>query len=217
MKLKGKPSNIIMMILGVIVMGIGVATLKLTAFGPDPCSAMNYGMAALFGLSLGTYQLLFNIILFVIIFFIDKSLLGLGSFGNMILVGYSADFTSWVILKLFHVETLTSLSSRIIVMIPALIIFTIAAAVYMNCDLGTSPYDAAAFLIHKKLCKATGRKISFRILRIIFDGAIALFAWLIKGEVGLVTFLMVPLLGPAVEAVGRIMNKIFNTEKSKDE
>lgn len=198
--------NLIQMLLSVIVMGMCVSILVMTKFGPDPASAMNYGMAGIVGLPFGTYQLGFNIALFMIIFLCDRSLLGAGTFGNMILVGFSADFTTWAVSRIFGGTEIVTLLMRTVIMIPALIVFVIAASVYMNSDLGTAPYDALPYLIHKRLCAKTGKKIKFRIVRILYDGAVTAFAFCIKGEVGLVTVLMVIMLGPAIDFVDKIMH-----------
>ncbi|MBQ6575993.1 MAG: hypothetical protein IJL90_07810, partial [Lachnospiraceae bacterium] len=68
-KLKKAP----LMLIAVIMMGICVSLLKMTAFGPDPCSTMNYGVASLIGLPFGVYQMSLNIVVFIIVFFIDKT------------------------------------------------------------------------------------------------------------------------------------------------
>lgn len=193
------------MLFSVCIMGVCVSILVMTQFGPDPASAMNYGMADIMGLSFGNYQLCFNIVLFIVIFIIDRSLLGPGSFGNMILVGYAADLTTWLVGRMFGTTEITGDLMRFAVMIPALLVFVIAAAVYMNSGLGTAPYDALVYLIHKQLCKKTGKEIKFRIVRMLYDGVVTLFAFVIGGEVGLVTVLMVILLGPAIDAVAKRM------------
>ena len=202
-KLKKAP----MMIAAVITMGICVALLKMTAFGPDPCSTMNYGMSALVGLPFGVYQMTVNIIVFIAVFFIDRSLLGLGSFGNMILVGYSADLTSWIMLKAFGLTAFEGLGARIAVMLIALICFVFAAAIYMNSGLGTAPYDALSILIHKKLFADKGSKVPFRAVRIAYDGAATLIGFMTGGGVGIVTLIMIPALGSAVDLVGHLLKK----------
>lgn len=208
-----KTKNIMQMLVSVIVMGMCVSILVMTSFGPDPASAMNYGMARIVGLSFGTYQLVFNGILFIFILIADRSLLGPGTFGNMILVGFSADFMTWMVEKLFGITQITTLSTRVAVLIPALIIFVFAAAIYMNSDLGTAPYDALPYLVHKRLCVRTGKKIRFRIVRMIYDGLVTLFAFCIKGEVGLITVLMVISLGPAIDAVDKLLHPQKRSEK----
>ena len=61
--------KLVMMLISVCVMGMCVSLLVMTSFGPDPCSAMNYGVADLVGLSFGTYQAALNVVLFIFVFF----------------------------------------------------------------------------------------------------------------------------------------------------
>ena len=199
--------NLIRMIISVCIMGVCVSILVMTKFGPDPCSAMNYGMSDILGISFGNYQLCFNAVLFIVVFICGRSLLGPGTFANMILVGYAADLTTWFIQQVLGVTEMNGLLMRLGVMLPTLFVFIVAAAVYMNSGLGTAPYDAMVFLIHKLVCKKTGKDIRFRTVRMIYDAAVTCFALLIGGEAGLVTILMIALIGPAVDAVAGIMNK----------
>ncbi|MBQ9928485.1 MAG: hypothetical protein IJO65_10960 [Lachnospiraceae bacterium] len=194
-----------MMLISVCVMGMCVSLLVMTSFGPDPCSAMNYGVADLVGLSFGTYQAALNVVLFIFVFFCDRSLLGPGSFGNMILVGYSADFMTWLMGRVFGISEITGLVARIIVMLVVLFVFVVAAAIYMNSGLGTAPYDALVFLIHKTLCKKMRKDIPFKAVRMAYDALVTLIAFLVGGEVGVITVLMIVLLGPAIELVGKRM------------
>lgn len=195
------------MLIAVILMGVCVALLQMTAFGPDPCSTMNYGVARLIGIPFGVYQMCLNIAVFIAVFFIDRSLLGLGSFGNMILVGYAADFTTWFVGSVFDVTGFTQTSQRIIVMLIALTLFVFSAAVYMNCGLGTAPYDAVSFLLHKRLFTDKGRRIPFKVTRLVYDGIATIIGVITGGGVGLVTILMIPSLGTAVDFVGKLMKK----------
>lgn len=200
----------ILMFVSVIIMGICVFFLNRTNLGPDPCSAVNYAVSSRIGMSFGTYQLIVNIILFLFTVVQDKTLFGLGTLGNMIVVGYSADFTGWVVGKMgFLPENMTLTATQsVMIMIPTLAVFLMAAALYMNCGLGTSPYDALPVLIHHKLEKATEKTIPFRFVRMAYDGAFTLAAFFIGGGIGIVTVLMVFTLGPAVDLVGKVVGKL---------
>lgn len=200
----------LIMLFSVCMMGVCVQFLNLTKLGPDPCSALNYGVSAKLGMSFGTYQFLFNVILFLVVVVQDRSLFGTGSLGNMILVGYAADFAGWLlqvtgVLPELKESMTTGLAVGI--MVPALAVFLVAAALYMNCGLGTAPYDAIPFLVHKKLEKAMKKKIPFRFVRMAFDGIVTLAAFVIGGGIGIVTVLMIFLLGPAVDLVSGMVEK----------
>ena len=155
-----------MMIIAVILMGMCVSMLVLSDMGTDPYSAMNYGISAKLGMTFGNYQLISNLVLLVIVVIFERNLIGTGTLGNMILVGYSADFFTWVFKNVFHVPAHLGMGARITFLVPGLIIFVIMAAVYMQSGHGTAPYDAVSFLISDKIKKYTG-KDTFRVVRII--------------------------------------------------
>ena len=205
---KEMQKRILLMLVGVFFMGVGVQCLNRTNLGPDPFSAMNYGFSAMCGLSFGTTQLIFNIILFLIVFVVDRKKFGLGTIGNMVVVGYSADFTGWVIEKLgIWPEGELSFGIKLAIMIPTLILFLFAAALYMNCGLGTSPYDALPVLLHQGMEKATKKQIPYKFMRMLYDGIATIVAFLVGGTVGVVTVLMVFTLGPCVDFVSGLVKK----------
>ena len=199
----------ILMIIGVVIMGICVAFLNLCHFGTDPYSAINYGLARVTGISFGTWELLVNAVLLFAVLFFDVSKLGLGTIGNMVVIGYTADFTTFILDRFFNITELAEISTRIIVMIFAVLIFVVAVALYINAGLGSSPYDALPYVIHEGICKKIGKKIPFKYIRILFDALFTTVAFIIHGEVGIITVLMVLTLGPVIDIVAKITAKIF--------
>ena len=106
-------NSFFLMMGSVIIMGFGVSLLKVTNLGTDPYSAMNYGISAKLGLSLGTYQLFLNLALLLCVLILDRSLIGTGTVGNMLLVGYSADFCTFILNQVIHIPQELSLAVRI--------------------------------------------------------------------------------------------------------
>ena len=196
------------MIISVTLMGFSVSLLVLTDMGTDPCSAMNYGVSSKIGMSFGTYQLILNIILLVFVIIFDRSLIGTGTIGNMVLVGYTADFcTKYLWNGLFHIPSSLPLGMRIGILIPTLIIFVIAAACYMNSGCGMAPYDAVPFIINARISKVLNKENLFTLVRLLFDLCAMLIGVVTKGEAGIITALMVISLGPAVSYVGGLFKK----------
>jgi len=208
--------RILLMLVGVFFMGVGVQFLNRTNLGPDPFSAMNYGFSAMVKLSFGTTQLIFNAILFALVLIIDRKQFGLGTIGNMVIVGYSADFTGWVVDKLGIMPAAEELTigMKLGIMVPTLVLFLFAAALYMNCGLGTSPYDALPVILHRGIEKAAKKQIPYRFVRMLYDGLATVVALLVGGTVGVVTVLMVFTLGPCVDFVSGLVKKsgIFDTK-----
>ena len=178
-----------MMIIAVIVMGMCVSLLVMCDMGADPCSAMNYGISHKLGMSFGNYQLLSNIVLLIIVIIFDKKLIGTGTLGNMILVGYSADFFTWIWNAVCPIHAPLDMGIRLVILIPALILFILAAAIYMQSGHGTAPYDAVSFLISEKIEKHSGKNM-FRIVRIVYDLAATSIGVIAGSEVGVITLFM---------------------------
>ena len=61
------------MVLGILFIGLCVSFLRLSQFGVDPFSAMNLGISGFIGWSFGTWQMLVNAIILVVVFFQARS------------------------------------------------------------------------------------------------------------------------------------------------
>ena len=64
-----KTKRISGMVLGIFFIGLCVSFLRLSQFGVDPFSAMNLGISGFIGWSFGTWQLLVNAIILVVVYF----------------------------------------------------------------------------------------------------------------------------------------------------
>lgn len=193
--------RILYVLLAVFMMGFSLSFLIRVNFGTDPCSAMNLGIARHLHLSFGNWQVLLNLILFLIVIAFDRSQIGWGTLANMILIGYTVDFFRWLFDLFLPDSAFSSLSVRILVLIPALFLFIVAAAVYMAVELGTAPYDAIVFIISNKF-----KKIPFRLIRITWDMTACLIGFLLGSTIGVVTLMMAFLLGPVIAWVKEKIN-----------
>lgn len=153
----------IYMVVGILVIGIGVAAFRIASFGVDPFTCMNLGISKFIGMSFGNWQLIANFFLLAVVFFTVRNYIGMGTIVNMVGVGYIADFICWLL------ETQLSLNMNIALrvgfLVVALLFLSWGAAMYMTADLGISPYDAVAFVIEK----VSAGKISFGMGRIFSD------------------------------------------------
>lgn len=195
-----------LMLIGVFIMGICVAFMRMCHLGTDPFSAINYGLVKYIPLSFGTLELIFNGILLILVVFNDISRLGWGTLGNMIIVGYTADFVTFLMEKFFGITSLDVLPIRIAVMLAAVFVFVFAAALYINAGLGSSAYDALPFVIHDKLCAKTHKNIPLKFVRMAFDAVFTALAFVLRGEAGIITVLMVLTLGPVIDYVSKLLS-----------
>ncbi len=178
-----------------IVIGVCVAVFKTVGFGTDPCSTFTLGVSARTGISFGTCQLAFNLLMFLPVIRLDLSRIGVGTVANMVGVGYMADFTMWLMSPHIPPEGL-SIVVRIALFAVSMAAFLIAAAFYMVVDLGVAPYDAIPQLI-----AARTNRLSARAIRMLWDISILSLGFLLGSTVGLTTLITGFCLGPAIAFV----------------
>ena len=181
---------------GVALMGFSISWLVPCGFGTDGFTALNLAVSAKLGLSFGT---------FLLVLAFGRRHIGLGTFANMLLVGYICDFFSWIWDMVLPAGFFAPLLTRVLVAVPALGLFVLAAAVYMDMDLGVAPYDALPFILHKAL---RGR-VPFSVLRVAYDLAVIALGYVLGAPFAAVTLAMAFLLGPAVEAVRRGLDRLL--------
>lgn len=185
-----------MMILGILFIGLCVSFLRLSGFGVDPFSAMNLGISGFIGWSFGTWQLLMNAVILVIVFFQARHCIGAGTIINMIFVGYIADFVCWLAQDVVQIEM--SLLLRIIALVLAQLMASMGVALYMVADMGIAPYDSVAIIIEK----LTHQKIPFHKARVLSDVVVVIvgIAFAIASGAGIW----------AVAGIGTVINACFN-------
>ena len=187
----------------IIVIGICVAVFKTVGFGTDPCSTFTLGVSARTGVSFGTCQLVFNLLMFLPVIRFDLSRIGVGTVANMVGVGYVADFCMWII-GLYTPSEGFSMTARILMFAVSMAAFLIAAAFYMVVDLGVAPYDAIPQLI-----SAHTSKLSARAIRMLWDISILSLGFLLGSTVGLTTLITGFCLGPAIVFVSNHVKSWF--------
>ena len=213
------------MLLGVFMMGFTLSWLRLVDWGTDTFTNMNLAISAKIGLSLGTWQLILNIVLLLIVILLGADNIGFGTVANMVFIGYLCDFFTWLWVKILPAKILEYpeaaaegakvvphfsneyLYIRIIVLIVALAAFVFFAALYMDSGLGVSPCDAIPFMVWSKI-----KKVPIKFVRILYDAALILIAFAFGSKWYIATILMALTLGPVIEFVGKRIKKWFRFE-----
>ena len=196
----------------IFLMGFNLSLLIEAAWGTDPYSFMNLNLSAKLGWTLGTWQLTLNIAMLLFVLLFGPELVGAGTVLNMVMIGYTADFFCWLWLRLgLHAVICLPgcLPLRVCVFILSLFFFVLSTAVYINCDMGLSPYDAVITIVSGWLSR-----LPYFAVRIVYD-LLAVGVGLTAGvcsERGvqgslLGTVIMAFAIGPAITAAGRFMKQ----------
>lgn len=198
--------RMIIMVIGVVFLGLGVSLLKMLNFGTEPFSSSCFGISTLIQVPFGVCQMSIGLIMFLLVLIFCRDAIGPGTIFNMFFVGYIADFFTYVLKSIVLSYDNLSLTVRIVILIPAMLVFLLGAVLYMTARAGVAPYDALPVFIARKI-----KKVSFRTVRMCWDGTFALFSFLIGGPIGIVTILSILTVGPCVSFFGKIVEKKFFT------
>lgn len=199
--------RLVIVVLAVITMGFALSWLVRVDMGIDPCTSLNLAVSAKLGVSLGSWQAFFNCILFIFVAVWGREYIGFGMLANMFLVGYAVDFFSWLWDKILPAGLFDSMTVRVAVLFPALAVFIVAVAVYIDVELGTAPYDAIPAMIQKAQAR-----FSYRVVRCAYDLLIIVIAYLFGAHIGIVTIVMGFTLGPVIAWVGVRIRPMLGVE-----
>ena len=182
--------RLIMCVTGVFLSGVAAGIFGFTAFGMDPFQVFAHGLWGLTPISFGTFYVILNGILLVFMFFFNRRMIGLGTIINLFLLGYVVEYTDVLLDRIFPSP---SVFLRVLLMILALVLASLAASLYFVADMGVAAYDWIALTISEK------KGWAFRLVRITTDFICVLIGGLLGATVGAGTVLTAFCMGPVIQ------------------
>lgn len=207
--------QLIAVILGNLILGIGITVLRFSQMGNDPFCASTMAISGGLGMGLGTYQLILNAVLFIFQLVWGRKYIGLGTIINLFLLGYIVQFGTWMMDSMFGVDVLLTFPQKLLIMVVALVILTFGLAMYQVASLGVAPYDFLALGLAEHL------PIPYFALRVGTDAVCVLVILVAVGtgfigwdgsHLGIGTILTAFFLGPLVAYFSRIHEKWIRTD-----
>ena len=190
--------RIAMTVLGLLIAGIAVGLFKHSNFGTDPFQAFAAGIHSKTTLSFGIMYAIINIAFLVVVFFIKKHYIGIGTIINLFLIGYIVEYSYAGFQILLPEPTLVI---RIAMLCIGFIILCIGSSFYITADLGVSTYDAVALILSdKKVAK-------FQYCRIATDIICVIIGFLLGATVGVGTIMTAFLMGPFIVFFRRTLSE----------
>ena len=189
--------------LGTALVGASIGVFRIVGFGTPPCSTFSLGLSRATGISFGTCQLLFNLVLALFVIRFDLSKLSVGSVVNMVGVGYTADFCVFLLTPFLPEGGLTMVQ-RLGLLGGSAVVLLAAAAVYIVADLGVCPYDGVPLIL-----SGWTKRLTPRTVRVIWDVSALSIGFLLGATVGLTTVLTGFFLGPVIAVVSDRLGRWF--------
>ena len=202
--------RIAILMLGLCIAHLGVTLFLLSDLGSDPFNVFVQGiyrtLDRLTGWSFlthGRVHVAISLVIVLILLFVDKSYIKIGTalcmlFGGPVIDAFNA---------LLEGPTAgASLPVRACMLVAGCVILAYGMTIVIRSDAGTGPNDLVAVVISDK----TGRK--FSVTRVIVDACFLLIGWLLGGTAGVGTLVCMFLVGPVagffLPINGRIIEKL---------
>ena len=183
---------VIVMCIGNIILGLGIAIFKFSGLGNDPFSGMVMALSDRAGIEYAVFLIMINTIVFIVEFILGRKLIGLGTFVNALLLGYVVTFFYNLIVSAAGEPG--QLLQRILIVCIGVIVTSFGVSMYQLPKQVVAPYDSMSLIMTERL-----KKIPYFWNRVVTDAFCALMCWLAGGIVGLGTLVSAFGLGPFVQ------------------
>ncbi len=188
--------------LGTAITSLGIVLLLASQLGVDTISTFLLGVMQHFSIKFSLASQMFNLIILVIIFFLDRSIIGIGSFINGIFIGIFVNlFTPLITL----VPLVAGTKAAFVILGP--LCFSIGIGIYLSANLGAAAVECLMLYF------AEITPFSLKTVRITLDALLVLTGWLLGGAVGIGTILCVfasgPLIAKTLASIERFSLKNF--------
>ncbi len=205
-----KPTTrrIVGMVVGIIIIGLGIALFKESHLGNDSISALNMRLAEKLGISLGVQNLCTNILFFALEFWFGRKYIGLGTFVNGIGIGFIVTFFYDRIFALHGPAA--SFPEQLLWVAGGVLVTALGASLYQTADLGIAPYD------YLSLGLRDYTHFQYFWCRVFTDAFCALLTWLLGGLVGLGTLICAFCLGPFIQFFNDFSEKVLDYKPVKE-
>ena len=193
MKKSGKEIllRVVILIIGLTIAHLGVTLFLLANLGTDPFNVLIQGLHRLIGstrITHGTVHISICFLIILILLFVDRSYIGIGTVICMFCGGPIIDFFTLLLGPLFAGEV--SLIVRIAVNFLGCVILAFGMTIVIKSEAGTGPNDLVAVVLSDKLKKPFG------IVRVIVDLIFTGIGFALGGTVGIGTIICAFLVGP---------------------
>ena len=202
------------LMVGLTIAHLGVTFFLLSDLGADSFNVLVQGVfrslsgAAGSGiLTHGRTHILVSILIWIILSFIDRSYIKIGTVLCMVCGGPIIDFFTWVLTPV--TSSYQSIPGRVVMLCLGCVILAYGMTIVIKSDAGTGLNDLVSVVASDKL------KTRFGITKLVVDAAFTLTGFLLGGKVGAGTLVSIALIGPVAEVFLPINEKLVNKALSR--
>ena len=182
--------KILILMLGLTSIGFGGSLFILSNIGSNPFNVFMQGLSNVGGLTVGQFHIIVSFISVIIIFFLDRQYIRIGTLLAVVTLGAIID------LSIYFLEPIFSLNLHYVVkfisMMTGSIFIAFGIAVAYCAKIGMVPNDALPVIISNKI------SLPFKWVRIGYDLTAVLLGVMMDGVFGVGTVFCVLVTGPLI-------------------
>ena len=188
----------LIMIIGAIVIGIGVAFIVSANVGGDAMTTFEQGLTLTFHISLPIAMIIANGIFVVLLLVFAKENISIDTVLSPLFISVGSK------IGLLFVPTIEGMVIRYVFFLIGLFIAGIGIAIGAQSATGSNPYDGFVLALSKKTNK------SFSVVRPVIDASLLVIGILLKGTFGVGTFIAIFCMGPVANFFIKIFAKVIH-------
>ena len=193
--MKTDPKRILVTLIGISILGIGVALITIAGLGTSCLDALDEVIANATGLSFGRVTFFAQILMVIVTLIVYPKNIGIGTLMAMFLTQFPIDFTY------LFVERPQNLIIAVLMACIATVLIAIGAALIIHGGLGMGTYEAMTFSFHYRY------HWPFVYVKYAFDSVFLVLALIFHGRIGIGTILSYLFLGKLIETFTEIFKK----------
>ena len=188
----------LIMIIGAIVIGIGVAFIVSGNVGGDAMTTFEQGLTKTFHISLPIAMIIANGIFVVLLLVFAKENISIDTVLSPLFISVGSK------IGLLFIPTIEGMVIRYVFFLIGLFIAGIGIAIGAQSATGSNPYDGFVLALSKKINK------SFSVVRPVMDAGLLIIGVLLKGTFGVGTFIAIFCMGPVANFFIKIFSKVLH-------
>lgn len=191
-------------------MALGLAMNNRAHLGNDPVGIVYDGIRCAANLTpeqLGMASNAVNIALVVLLFFIGRHYISIGTLIYFLPYGTFVSIGNKICSELFLSETFIA---RVGLSVLGCLLLYLGIAIYIVVDIGTDPFTGLVLVIRDRLQK------EYRLVKIGYDVALIVLGALLGGKLGVVTVITALLGGPVIQMYIDLLNKYVVGRRRKN-
>lgn len=203
--------KVMLSFLGILLVGVGISLNAMAGLGNDPVTIFYDGIKNMAGLSAEQLGVATNIVnwgLLVIVFFLDKHYVNIGTFIYILPLGTIIDSATKIIESLHISHTMLARSFMAAL---GCMILAMGLGLFIAIDMGVDSFTGIVLILRDKTKKP------YKMVKICFDFTCVLLGILLGGKFGVVTLLTAIFTGILISYFSGAAKKLFLKEKDEEE